>query len=247
MAFLVGWTGGYVLVASLIAPYLRKFGCYTVPDFIGTRYGGNLARLCAVIILVVASFTYVTAQITGTGIVASRALAIPFEVGVWIGLAGILFCSMLGGMKAVTWTQVAQYIVLIIAYLLPVFWMSNSLDYGLIPQFAQFDAVLNVQELEAAPGWHAEADSRGGCRAGGLGSVSRNQRCQRHADGQVEVLHAGRLYDAEYRVSAARADALLHHPVRQGCPSVGRLVAGVHLPAVLHRAGSGNLHQAFDP
>ena len=149
MAFLVGWTGGYVLVASLIAPYLRKFGCYTVPDFIGTRYGGNLARLCAVIILVVASFTYVTAQITGTGIVASRALAIPFEVGVWIGLAGILFCSMLGGMKAVTWTQVAQYIVLIIAYLLPVFWMSNSLDYGLIPQFAQFDAVLRVQELEA--------------------------------------------------------------------------------------------------
>ena len=149
MAFLVGWTGGYVLVASLIAPYLRKFGCYTVPDFIGTRYGGNLARLCAVIILVVASFTYVTAQITGTGIVASRALAIPFEVGVWIGLAGILFCSMLGGMKAVTWTQVAQYIVLIVAYLLPVFWMSNSLDYGLIPQFAQFDAVLRVQELEA--------------------------------------------------------------------------------------------------
>jgi len=148
MAFLVGWTGGYVLVASLLAPYLRKFGCYTVPDFIGTRYGGNLARLCAVIILVVASFTYVTAQITGTGIVASRALAIPFNVAVWIGLAGILFCSMLGGMRAVTWTQVAQYIVLIIAYLLPVFWMSNKLGYGLIPHFAQFDAVLRVQELE---------------------------------------------------------------------------------------------------
>ena len=149
MAFLVGWTGGYVLVASLLAPYLRKFGCYTVPDFIGTRYGGNLARFCAVVILVVASFTYVTAQITGTGIVASRALDIPFEVGVWFGLAGILVCSILGGMKAVTWTQVAQYIVLIIAYLLPVFWMSNKLDYGLIPQFAQFDAVLRVQELEA--------------------------------------------------------------------------------------------------
>ena len=149
MAFLVGWTGGYVLVASLLAPYLRKFGCYTVPDFIGTRYGGNLARFCAIVILVVASFTYVTAQITGTGIVASRALDIPFEVGVWFGLAGILVCSMLGGMKAVTWTQVAQYIVLIIAYLLPVFWMSNKLDYGLIPQFAQFDAVLRVQELEA--------------------------------------------------------------------------------------------------
>ena len=152
MAFLVGWTGGYVLVASLIAPFLRKFGCYTVPDFIGTRYGGNLARLCAVIILVVASFTYVTAQITGTGIVASRALQIPFELGVWIGLAGILFCSMLGGMRAVTWTQVAQYIVLIIAYLIPVFWMSNKLGYGLIPHLAQFDAVSRVQELEALHG-----------------------------------------------------------------------------------------------
>ena len=152
MAFLVGWTGGYVLVASLIAPYLRKFGCYTVPDFIGTRYGGNIARLCAVIILVVASFTYVTAQITGTGIVASRALQIPFEAGVWIGLAGILFCSMLGGMRAVTWTQVAQYIVLIIAYLIPAFWMSNKLGYGLIPHFAQFDAVNRVQELEALHG-----------------------------------------------------------------------------------------------
>ena len=152
MAFLVGWTGGYVLVASLIAPYLRKFGCYTVPDFIGTRYGGNLARLCAVIILVVASFTYVTAQINGTGTVAARALQIPFEVGVWIGLAGILFCSMLGGMRAVTWTQVAQYIVLIIAYLIPVFWMSNKLGYGLIPHFAQFDAVGRVQELESLLG-----------------------------------------------------------------------------------------------
>ena len=152
MAFLVGWTGGYVLVASLIAPFLRKFGCYTVPDFIGTRYGGNFARLCAVIILVVASFTYVTAQITGTGIVASRALQIPFEAGVWIGLAGILFCSMLGGMRAVTWTQVAQYIVLIVAYLIPVFWMSNKLGYGLIPHFAQFDAVARVQELEALHG-----------------------------------------------------------------------------------------------
>ena len=152
MAFLVGWTGGYVLVASLIAPYLRKFGAYTVPDFIGTRYGGNLARFCAVFILVIASFTYVTAQINGTGTVASRALQIPFELGVWIGLAGILFCSMLGGMRAVTWTQVAQYIVLIIAYLIPVFWMSNKLGYGLIPHFAQFEAVGRVQELEAQLG-----------------------------------------------------------------------------------------------
>ena len=149
LAFVVGWTGGYVLVASLMAPYLRKFGCYTVPDYIGTRYGGNTARLLAVIVLVVASFTYVTAQINATGTIASRALGIPFEVGVWFGLLGILLCSMLGGMRAVTWTQVAQYIVLIIAYLLPVFWMSNKQGFGLIPQFAAGDAVQAVIKLEA--------------------------------------------------------------------------------------------------
>ena len=149
LAFVVGWTGGYVLVASLMAPYLRKFGCYPVPDYIGTRYGGTLARLCAVVVLVVASFTYVTAQINATGTIASRALQIPFEVGVWFGLLGILLCSMLGGMRAVTWTQVAQYIVLIIAYLVPVFWMSNKQGFGLIPQFAYGDAVQRVMELEA--------------------------------------------------------------------------------------------------
>ncbi|HSG77668.1 MAG TPA: sodium:solute symporter family protein [Burkholderiales bacterium] len=148
LAFVVGWTGGYVLVAVLMAPYLRKFGCYTVPDFIGTRYGGNFARLCAVLVLVVASFTYVTAQINATGTIASRALLIPFEVGIWIGLAGILLCSMLGGMRAVTWTQVAQYIVLIIAYLVPVIWMSNKQGFGVIPQFVYGDAVQRIAELE---------------------------------------------------------------------------------------------------
>ena len=149
LAFVVGWTGGYVLVASLMAPYLRKFGCYTVPDYIGTRYGGNTARLLAVIILVVASFTYVTAQINATGTIAARALQIPFEYGVWFGLVGILLCSMLGGMRAVTWTQVAQYIVLIIAYLVPVIWMSNKQGFGLIPQFAAGDAVQRLMQLEA--------------------------------------------------------------------------------------------------
>ncbi len=148
LAFVVGWTGGYVLVAALMAPYLRKFGCYTVPDFVGTRYGGNLARFCAVVVLVVASFTYVTAQINATGTIAARALQIPFEVGVWFGLLGILLCSMLGGMRAVTWTQVAQYIVLIIAYLVPVIWMSNKQGFGIIPQFSYGEAVHRIAELE---------------------------------------------------------------------------------------------------
>ena len=152
LAFVVGWTGGYVLVASLMAPYLRKFGCYTVPDFIGTRYGGNLSRFIAVIVLVVASFTYVTAQINATGTVASRALQIPFEVGVWIGLLSILLCSMLGGMRAVTWTQVAQYIVLIIAYLVPVIWMSNVQGFGVIPHFTYGEAAQRINELEALYG-----------------------------------------------------------------------------------------------
>jgi cation/acetate symporter len=153
MALLVGWTGGYVLVASLLAPYLRKFGCYTVPDFIGTRYGGNLARLSAVLVLTVASFTYVTAQINATGTIASVALDIPFGIAVYVGLASILLCSMLGGMRAVTWTQVAQYIVLIIAYLLPVFWISNKMGAGVFPHLMLADEVARIGELEAQFGF----------------------------------------------------------------------------------------------
>ncbi|KFX72255.1 MAG: sodium:solute symporter [alpha proteobacterium QL1] len=152
MAFLVGWTGGYVLVSTLLAPYLRKFGCYTVPDFIGTRYGGNFARFCAVLVLVLASFTYVTAQINATGTIASRALGIPFGAGVWVGLISILLCSMLGGMRAVTWTQVAQYIVLIIAYLLPIFWISLRGDFGLFPHITLGSEVARIAELEAQYG-----------------------------------------------------------------------------------------------
>jgi cation/acetate symporter len=148
LAFVVGWTGGYVLVATLMAPYLRKFGCYTVPDFIGTRYGGNTTRLLAVLVLVIASFTYVTAQINATGTIASRTLGIPFEFGVWIGLVSILLCAMLGGMRAVTWTQVAQYIVLIIAYLIPVFWMSAKQGFGVFPHVEYGAAIQRIMELE---------------------------------------------------------------------------------------------------
>ena len=152
MAFIVGWTGGYILVATLMAPYLRKFGCYTVPDFIGTRYGGKMTRFMAIVVLVVASFTYVTAQITATGTIAARAFQIPFEAGVWFGLAGILVCSMLGGMRAVTWTQVAQYIVLIVAYLIPIFWMSGTQGFGWFPQLAYGGAVERIMELEPVIG-----------------------------------------------------------------------------------------------
>ncbi len=174
MAFLVGWTGGYVLVASLLAPYLRKFGCYTVPDFIGTRYGGNFARFCAVVVLSLASFTYVTAQINATGTIAARALSIPFELGVWVGLVSILLCSMLGGMRAVTWTQVAQYIVLIIAYLIPVFWISNKGGFGLFPHLMLGEEVARLGELEAQFGLvkNSAADVKAAGVPGGLKSIS---------------------------------------------------------------------------
>jgi len=153
MAFLIGWTGGYVLVSTLLAPYLRKFGCYTVPDFIGARYGGNFARFCAVLILLIASFTYVTAQITATGSIAQKALSTPafpvsFEFGCWTGLITILLCSMLGGMRSVTWSQVAQYIVLIIAYLIPIFWISWKYNYGIFPHIMLGDEVTRLAALE---------------------------------------------------------------------------------------------------
>ena len=117
LAWVLGWTGGFVLVSILVGPYLRKFGAYTVPDFLSFRYGGNFARFLGVIVLVCCSFTYVTAQIYGTGLIASRFLGMQFEIAVFAGLVGILLCAMLGGMRAVTWTQIAQYIVLIVAYL----------------------------------------------------------------------------------------------------------------------------------
>jgi cation/acetate symporter len=148
LAFVLGWTGGYVLVAVLVAPYLRKFGAYTVPDFLAARFGGHFARFLGIIVLFCCSFTYVTAQIYATGIIASRFLGISFEIAVFAGLLGILLCSMLGGMRAVTWTQVAQYIVLIVAYLVPVVLLSTQ-RYGLpIPQLTYGQALQEITALE---------------------------------------------------------------------------------------------------
>ena len=124
LAYILGWTGGFVLVALLIAPYLRKFGQYTIPDFLAARYDGNLTRVLGVVAAIACSFLYVVAQIYGVGLITSRITGVAFEVGVFLGLGGILVCSFLGGMRAVTWTQVAQYIVLLVAYLVPVAWLS---------------------------------------------------------------------------------------------------------------------------
>jgi cation/acetate symporter len=148
LAWVLGWTGGYVLVSILVGPYLRKFGAYTVPDFMAFRFGGNFTRFLAVIVLVCCSFTYVTAQVFGTGIIASRFLGMDFTVAVYVGLAGILLCSMLGGMRAVTWTQIAQYIVLIVAYLTPIVILSMY-KYGIpIPQLTYGQAIADITARE---------------------------------------------------------------------------------------------------
>jgi cation/acetate symporter len=132
--YLMGWTGGYVLLALLLAPYLRKFGQYTVPDFIGTRYYSDAARLVAVLCLIFISFTYIAGQMRGVGIVFSRFLEVDIDLGVVIGMAIVFFYAVLGGMKGITYTQVAQYCVLIFAYLVPAIFISILITNNPIPQ-----------------------------------------------------------------------------------------------------------------
>ncbi|HSN41744.1 MAG TPA: sodium:solute symporter family protein [Burkholderiales bacterium] len=148
LAFVMGWTGGYVLVALFLAPYLRKFGQFTIPDFLGERYGGNIIRSIGIFAAILCSFVYVVAQIYGVGIITSRFTGLEFHVGVFVGLGGILVCSFLGGMRAVTWTQVAQYVILIIAYLTPVVWLGVKHTGIPIPQFAYGTTLQKVGELE---------------------------------------------------------------------------------------------------
>ncbi|MEM9169446.1 MAG: sodium:solute symporter family protein [Pseudomonadota bacterium] len=132
--YLMGWTGGYVLLALLLAPYLRKFGQFTVPDFIGERYYSKLARVVAVICLIVISFTYIAGQMRGVGVVFSNFLNVPISMGVFIGMAIVFFYAVLGGMKGITYTQVAQYCVLIFAYLVPAIFISILITGNPIPQ-----------------------------------------------------------------------------------------------------------------
>ncbi len=148
LAWVMGWTGGYCLVALFLAPYLRKFGQFTIPDFLAERYGGNIVRTIGIISAITCSFVYVVAQIYGVGLITSRFTGLAFEVGVYVGLAGILVCSMLGGMRAVTWTQVAQYIILIIAYLTPVVWLGTKHTGIPIPQIAYGYTLQKVGDLE---------------------------------------------------------------------------------------------------
>ena len=134
--YLLGWTGGYVLLALLLAPYLRKFGQFTVPDFVGARYDSNLARLVAAVCAIFVSLTYVAGQMRGVGVVFSRFLGVEIGIGVGVGMAIVAFFAILGGMKGITWTQVAQYTVLIVAYLIPAVAIAWKLTGNPIPQLS---------------------------------------------------------------------------------------------------------------
>jgi cation/acetate symporter len=153
--FLMGWTGGYVLLALLLAPYLRKFGKYTVPDFVGDRYYSNVARLVAVVAAIFVSMTYVAGQMRGVGIVFSRFLQVDINTGVIIGMVIVAFFAILGGMKGITWTQVAQYAVLIVAYLIPAIAISTKLTGNPIPQlsFTFSDIIERLNGIHADLGF----------------------------------------------------------------------------------------------
>ena len=149
LAFIMGWTGGYCLVALFLAPYLRKFGQFTIPDFLGARYGGHIPRTIGILAAILCSFTYVVAQIYGVGIITTRLTGVEFVYGIFLGIGGILVCSFLGGMRAVTWTQVAQYIILIIAYMIPVVWLSVKHTGIPLPQFVYGKVLEKVTAREA--------------------------------------------------------------------------------------------------
>ncbi|MDR5812983.1 MULTISPECIES: sodium:solute symporter family protein [unclassified Caballeronia] len=150
LAYVMGWTGGYCLVAFLLAPYVRKLARYTIPDFLGTRFSSNLVRALAAVAAILCSFVYLVAQIQGIGLIASRFIGIEFSIGIFCGLAGILVCSFLGGMRAVTWTQVAQYIILISAMLIPVSMIAHREGLGWFPQLNYGRVMERVEALERA-------------------------------------------------------------------------------------------------
>ncbi len=148
LAYVIGWTGGFCLIAFALAPYLRRFGQYTIPDFLAERYGGWLVRVVGLAVCALICFIYVVAQIYGVGLITSRLTGFAFELGVLVGLGGILVCSFLGGLRAVTWTQVAQYAVMLVAFLLPVVWLSFKQTGIPLPQVAAAVQVHKLAERE---------------------------------------------------------------------------------------------------
>jgi cation/acetate symporter len=214
LAYILGWTGGYCLLALLLAPYLRRLGQYTVPDFLQARYGGRLPRLIGAGAVVAVSFVYVVVQIYGVGLITSHLTGFGFELGIFVGLGGVLVCSFLGGMRAVTWTQVAQYLVLIVAYLVPLVWLSVKQTGNLMPltsyatqlaQIAQRESELLVDPAErgvilklrerAAIAEHKLQDVRGAM------VVDDAQRVQRVVELRNENAPLARIQRAEREVA----------------------------------------------
>jgi len=149
-AYILGWTGGFCLVALLVAPYLRRMNLFTVPDYFAVRYGGRWPRLLAALSAVLVSFTYVVAQIYGVGLISSQVAGVNFEIGILLGLGGVLICSFLGGMRAVTWTQAIQYWVMILAFLIPVSWLSYKQVGSFLAPLAYGQQLEKITRMEDA-------------------------------------------------------------------------------------------------
>lgn len=149
LAYVLGWTGGFCLLGLLVAPYLRQCNIYTLPDFFALRFGGKWPRRIAALAAILCSFTYVVAQIYGVGLITSRLTGLHFEIGILLGLGGVLVCSFLGGMRAVTWTQATQYVLLILAFLLPVSWLSYQQTGNPVAAFAYGQQLTKITMMEA--------------------------------------------------------------------------------------------------
>ncbi len=209
LAFVLGWTGGFCLVALLIAPYLRKFGQFTLPDYLGARYGGDVVRAIAMVAVIICSFVYVVAQIYGVGLITTYLTNVDFSYGVFLGLAGILVCSFLGGMRAVTWTQVAQCIILLVAYLVSVGWLGLQYAHTPLPQLT-YGRVLEQlgereRQLASDPAEQAVREiylrraQEGNTRVAGLPNTW--EEGQRAARRQIEELKAHRAPLPEVRAA----------------------------------------------
>ena len=222
--YLMGWTGGYVLLALLLAPYLRKFGKFTVPDFIGDRYYSNTARTVAVICALIVSFTYVAGQMRGVGVVFSQFLQVEVEWGVAIGMLVVLVFAFLGGMKGITYTQVAQYCVLIFAFMVPAFFISMQMTGNPIPQFGMGgqveDGTFLLDKLDRL---HTDL----GFKEYTTGSKS-SLGC---------VCDYLRL-NGRYRRLAPRNRAFFYGQESAGCPQISRLGLIVYRNSLYHCTGS---------
>ena len=222
--YLMGWTGGYVLLALLLAPYLRKFGQFTVPDFIGDRYDSQTARIVAVVCAIFVSFTYVAGQMRGVGIVFSRFLEVEVEHGVMIGMGVVFFYAVLGGMKGITYTQVAQFCVLIFAYLVPAIFLSLLMDRERDPSAR----VRRDGRVRRVPARQARFTAR------------RARVCPVYQRSEVDdrCLRDHRGAHGRDRGTAARDRALLHRASRLRRPDLRRLGARLHRTA-LHDGSGG--------